>query len=221
MIIGLSGYIGCGKDTIGRIIQTSTAMVKENSHGIDYTSYTWQIKKFASKLKQIASILTGIPAEKFEDQDFKKTYLPREWGRTLIDGDGVSGTIPMTVREFLQRLGTEAIRDNTHTNAWVNALFADYKATLDISDGVARDKWPDWIITDCRFPNEAEAIKDRGGMVVRIDRRLPTAPYQTLEQRHPSETSLDSWIFDYIINNNGTIEELTGKVKKMLEEFNI
>ena len=32
----------------------------------------WEIKKFAGKLKQIASLLTGIPIEKFEDQEFKK-----------------------------------------------------------------------------------------------------------------------------------------------------
>lgn len=59
-IIGVSGYSGSGKDTVGKIIQKLCP--KSN----------WQIKKFAGKLKEIASLLTGIPALKFEDQEFKK-----------------------------------------------------------------------------------------------------------------------------------------------------
>ena len=58
-------------------------------------------------------MMTGIPVEKFEDQEFKKTYLGSEWNN-------------MQVRVFLQKLGTEAMRDGVHTNAWINALFADF-----------------------------------------------------------------------------------------------
>lgn len=53
-----------------------------------------------------------------------------------------------------------------------------------------------WIITDVRFPNEAEAIKDRGGFIIRIDR-----PGVEPVNAHPSETALDNWDFDYRIAN--------------------
>lgn len=66
-IIGIHGLIGSGKDTVANIIKKIDA------------ERDWKIKKFASKLKQIATILTGIPSEMFENQDFKKTYLGNEW----------------------------------------------------------------------------------------------------------------------------------------------
>src|SRR6187549_2106853 len=119
MIIGISGYIGSGKDTIGSIIQAEAVE-------------DWEIKKFAGKLKQIASLLTGIPVQKFEDQEFKKTYLGEEWSifepsGPLTNSPFVAGEMKlMSIRTFLQRLGTEGIRTGVHTNAWVNALFADY-----------------------------------------------------------------------------------------------
>lgn len=62
-IIAISGKIGSGKSTVGEIIQG--LMITNNNE-------EWELKLFAGKLKQIASLLTGIPVEKFEDQEFKK-----------------------------------------------------------------------------------------------------------------------------------------------------
>lgn len=67
-----------------------------------------------------------------------------------------------------------------------------------------------FIITDTRFPNELKAVKDREGITIRVNRP------DLAENSHPSETSLDSATFDYIIDNNGTIEELIDKVKEIL-----
>ena len=64
MIIGINGKIGAGKDTVGTIIQGLLLTSKKKS---------FEIKKFAGKMKQIASLLTGIPVVKFEDQEFKET----------------------------------------------------------------------------------------------------------------------------------------------------
>jgi hypothetical protein len=66
MIIGISGKIGSGKDTIGEIIQGLSITNGERE---------FEVKKFAGKLKTIASLLTGFPVEDFEDQEFKeKTF---------------------------------------------------------------------------------------------------------------------------------------------------
>ena len=191
MIIGISGYSGSGKDLVGTIIQ-------------EISLNKWHVKKWAGKLKTMASILTGIPVEKFEDQDFKKTEMGPEWDcQFYTEGSGWQRR-PMLVRDFLQKLGTDAIRNGLHENTWVNATLADY--TIDAN----------WIITDTRFPNEAEAIKKAGGIIVRINRPgvQPINP-------HPSETSLDDWNFDAIINNDGDVADIVHKVGLFLYKHNI
>jgi hypothetical protein len=202
-LIGISGKIGSGKDTVGNIIQylsrdPEAETFESYMNSVRLTSSKWEVKKFAYKLKQIASILTGIPIEKFEDQEFKKTDLGPEWNYWLDRKE-----YPMTVRLFLQRLGTEAIRNGIHEQAWVNALFADY------SDNSS------WLVTDMRFPNEVASIKERGGITLRINRP------NVVQLDHPSETLLDNYEFDYVIENDGTIDELIEKVRVMMEHFKL
>lgn len=209
MIIGLSGYAKSGKDTVAEIIQDLTHEAPEGFPKELF--YAWEIKKFSGKLKVIASILTGIPVEKFEDQDFKASMLGEEWWKNY--GDFYHQT---TVRDFLQILGTDAIRNGLHSNAWVNALMADYKVGLFFPE-VTADKhaaYPNWIITDVRFPNEAEAIKDRGGVIIRIDR-----PGVEPVNAHPSETALDNWTFDYKIANASDLVALKQTVEVLLNKI--
>lgn len=201
MIIGLSGYAKSGKDTVAEMIK-------------DIQKPDWKIKKFSGKLKTIASLLTGIPADKFEDQEFKQSYMGPEWNLPLTKDKG----IPITVREFLQMLGTDAIRDGLCDNAWVNALMADYleeDKVEKLGDYVSRvTPASKWIITDVRFPNEAQAIKDRGGVIVRID-RPGIAPVNA----HPSETALDNWDFDYKIANVSDLVSLRQTVEVVLNKI--
>jgi len=195
MIISISGYSGSGKDTVGTILQ----QIDKNSH--------WEIKKWAGKLKQVAELLTGIPVEKFEDQEFKKTNLGKQWNDRINN--------PMSVRDFLQKLGTEGLRDGLHTNTWVNALMADYKC---VPADRAPNGWdcPNWIITDTRFPNEAQAIKDAGGIIIRV-----TRPGIGPVNDHPSETGLNQWKFDYEIQNDSSLNELINSVRIFKQKFGI
>ena len=59
------------------------------------------------------------------------------------------------------------------------------------------------MVTDVRFRNEADAIRARGGVVVRINRPGIEAPND-----HISEHDLDGYAFDYFVDNDGTIEDL-------------
>lgn len=77
--------------------------------------------------------------------------------------------------------------------------------------------YPNWIITDCRFPNEVKAIEDRKGVVIRIDR--PKAILK--EDLHESETALDNYKFKYRIINDSTIEDLIEVVRSFLQQLNI
>jgi hypothetical protein len=214
-LISISGKIGSGKDTAASIIQKLTPY------------YNWENKKWAGKLKQIASILTGIPVENFEDQEFKKTFLNDEWSKIKAKPgrrqDGIFPNhanmelVPMSVRELLQKLGTEAMRDGLHENVWVNALFSDY---IPYSSRGSEYEFEEsnWIITDTRFPNELSAIKRRGGISIKIVRNSGN----TVGNEHSSETALDhvtDW--DYVIDNNGTPEELRQKIYDILDNENL
>jgi len=203
MIIGISGKAGSGKDTTAHIFQYLDCCKKyeyelngmsfENWCLYSYRDDLWTVKKFATAVKQVASLLTGIPARDFEWAPVKEMSLGEQWNN-------------MTVRDLLQKIGTDAIRDNVHENAWVNALMSQYK------------EGDNWLITDVRFPNEANAIEERGGILVRLNRKSDVV----INVNHPSETALDDYDkFDFIIENNGTIDELIGSVREMMNLLNI
>lgn len=215
MIIGLSGYAKSGKDEVGKIICN--------------LNHKFRIRKFSDKLKMVASILTGHHDSEFDDQDFKDSNLSMDWFvwsyKLDVTGTDVepkyNGTPelrPMTVREFLQKLGTDAIRHGLHENTWVNALMADYRVEDSVLrfDGNVRIDIPKsyWVITDTRFLNEADAIKERGGYVIRIDR-----PGVGPVNKHKSETELDHYQFDYRISNDGDLKDLKAKVKTILNDI--
>jgi len=271
MIIAISGRIGSGKDTVGSIIQYlmeyPTSLDKTDHVNRSYNSFVmdigmgsnpkWKIKKYAAKLKQTASLLTGIPVEDMEKQEVKDKELGEEWWFYTDDNDCIKIPYPATkadlklldgyntvlvkptLRWFLQNLGTEAIRNNIHTNAWVNALFADYKPVKkkvrypeDDTDEYVSEL-PNWIITDLRFPNEYEAVKQRGGICVRVERDTPCSVCKLTkaERRgaickeitcpsgrplHPSEIALDNHNFDFTIENSGTLEDLKVEVRLLV-----
>jgi hypothetical protein len=199
MIIGISGYIGSGKDTIANIIRDHDPR--------------WEVVKFADKLKEVASIILGVPRSNFEDRDYKLSELHDEWNvwdkRPTSGGHDVEPFYSndpvmrrMTVREFLQKLGTDAIRNGLHEDTWVNATMAGYDS---------KRTPPNWIITDVRFPNEFNAIKKRGGTMVRVFRHGMTSS-------HISETALDTYEHDIYINNKGSIDDLVDKVRLSIIE---
>jgi len=132
MLLGISAKKQSGKDEFFKIINKLNNNLFEN-------------KKFAGKLKQICSIITGMPIEYFYDHNYYGLFLP-EWN--------------MTIREIQQKIGTDVFRNNLSENTWINALFCDFKKNCN------------WIITDLRFPNELKTIKDHGGIVVRIERDI-------------------------------------------------
>ena len=316
-LIGVSGKIGSGKDTVGKTLQylnCSPPSVDKIDHmmkfitddkyksNLDIAS-NYQIKKFADKLKDMICILLGCTREQLEDREFKEKELGEEWWyykgeqthfpyiKTKAENSDIwhekvkERVVKLTPRKLLQLLGTDCGRDIIHPNIWINALFNDYKVNISslpnvdfgtqlIVNNVYKDEsgkkhlaaYPNWIITDVRFPDEVKAIEDRGGIVIRINRKITSDEWQklypkvivlnpdgwnrderyqyewfeekiTLEEyklrvmrstckfevdfqdyfeEHPSETALDNHDFKYVIENNGSIEELVETVKQLL-----
>lgn len=270
MIIGINGKINSGKDTVGNIIQHLTAdfstediikMYEENNIFINNIT-TWEIKKFADKLKDIVCLLLNCTREQLEDREFKEKELGEEWWYVKLDNklitlteyyNYISGTtyvkkekdiIKLTPRKLLQLLGTDCGRNIIHPNIWVNSLISEYKPS-DLWYAKSRRLgktipkpfgYPNWIITDLRFPNELKSIEDRKGITIRVNRTLYedctcirheesngcthcdyTGKFEIVsDNSHFSETALDNFKFNYIIDNNSTIEDLVKKVKEIL-----
>lgn len=101
MLLGISGYIGAGKDTLGLMIQYQLYL-RQQVFGYTTALITWKefqsqhyimhalnslsdTKKFAFALKEIVSILTGATMQQLEDNDFKNSDLPSCWDRTAKD----------------------------------------------------------------------------------------------------------------------------------------
>jgi len=102
----------------------------------------FQRMRFAGPLKAMLAAL-GLSAEEI-DGSLKET--PCE----LLCGQ--------TPRRAMQTIGTEWGRDIIGPDLWIRAWKASLPATGRI------------VVDDCRFPNEAAAIKAEGGRIVRIDR---------------------------------------------------
>lgn len=202
----------------------------------------YEIKKFADKLKDIVCLLIGCTREQLEDREFKEKELGEEWWY-YKDKQNYSITvyndftdhnyeimyhlIKLTPRTLLQLLGTECGRRIIHPNIWVNSLMNEYKS-IDCkcngpgfcgNPGNCEELaiYPNWIITDMRFPNELKAVKDKGGITIRVNRDyILTGGPEDPKDQHKSETLLDNAEFDHVISNNGSMLELIQKIREIL-----
>ena len=206
MIIGISGKKNSGKDTVGRIIQLFFAKyseediidILEKKHSIyeilpfiDETN--WQIKKFATIPTEIYKKITNIDFHSLSRAD-KELERPN-----FID------FINNKVKQVFGK------------DVWVKALMREYFCTH--SDHAPNGiDCPNWIITDVRFINEAETILNKESILIRVNREFPVntddlKPYDFEE----SEIELDNFDkFNYVIDNNDSLENLIVKVKEIL-----
>ncbi len=162
-------------------------------HGKDTTALA--IKK-AYKDKKVINLSYG-------------SYI-KEFAKNISDWDGRDETKP---RELLQHLGTEVIRNKIDKDFFIKRLCNDirvysyYFDVITISDA----RFPDEIITPKKLFDDVIAIK-----VIRnnFDTNLTNE-----EQKHSTETALDDFNdYDYVIENNGTIDELEEKVMEVVKE---
>jgi hypothetical protein len=106
----------------------------------------------------------------------------------------------ITPRAALQRVGTDLLRNQFREDIWVKSVERYIKT----------NKAMNWVITDVRFPNEADAIKRWGGYVYRIDR--PGAGVGA----HESETAMADYPrWDGVIVNDSTLPEFYRRVEEV------
>lgn len=209
MILGVTGFIGSGKDTIADYLCTF--------HGFKRIS-------FAGSLKDAVANVFNWDRELLEGT----TKSSREWRDKIDTWWAERLSIPhLTPRWVLQHWGTEVFRNNFHQDIWVASVEHKLKSAKD-----------NIVITDCRFRNEIEAVKKAGGMAVRIERgprpewyddavALNKGPSQIgwalakakLHELniHASEYSSVGLDYDHYIDNNSNIDSLHNKIKLILD----
>jgi hypothetical protein len=138
------------------------------------------------------------------DKD-KNTITRIAWDNLPLS-DGKTGY--MSSRDFLQYFGTTIVR-KIYNNAWVDSTL---QRILIEQPQLA-------IIPDIRFPNEVEAIKKNGGIVIRLTRNIANS-------QHESEMALDKdrydWSnFDSVIDNEDiSIEDFCDKINSLKTLWN-
>lgn len=199
MIISLSGLIGSGKDTIADYLVSK--------HGFRRESW-------AGTLKDAVSVVFGWDRVMLEG----KTNESRAWRET--PDSWWSNRLGMTIspRTVLQEWGTEVCRQGYHDDIWVASLENKLRTTND-----------NIVISDTRFENELNAIKNIGGTTLRV-LRGPTPEWvveyletgRTLEfakkykNIHASEYSSVGLKYDHVIRNDGSIMDLHSQIESII-----
>ena len=203
MIVTISGFIGSGKDTASEYLQ--------KKHGFQQVS-------FAGALKDAVSSVFGWDREMIEG----KTAESRAW-REQVDAWWANRLdMPqLTPRWILQYWGTEVCRQGFHDDIWIASL---ENRILRNSGHV--------VISDARFPNELQTVKNLGGISVHVVRGPKPDWYdlairansgdrvakENIVQRvHSSEWAWVGHPFDYEINNNQTLDSLYNQMDQIIK----
>lgn len=187
-IIGLTGKARAGKDTVADILE-------------EITDGTVRREAFADRLKLIAALSLGVTVH----PDDVGTSGIRRWadqfkstGSVVVLDARNTVVAKTTGREFLQRLGTEGIRDTLGETTLLDAVPLEADADL-------------LILTDVRTVAEAERIHDEGGEVWSVTRPGAGAG------NHKTERPLPDALIDVEIDNSGTIADLYRTVRRLLD----
>lgn len=178
----------------------------------------WKVISFAKPLKEVLSIILGVPVEKFEDRDFKENYcvdfntskihkctdnnvrlLSDKNLSKLIESDSyhIIKTYNLTIRQCLQYFGTQICREFISDKIWINASL----------------KGKNLIFSDLRFKKEFEELDYHKSFRVLIERPGCT-PGNHASERQIMELKAERE-FEGYINNNGTLKDLFNKLKKL------
>lgn len=195
-IVGLSGYARSGKDEAAKVL------VEE--FGFTRVAFADKLRDFLYALNPMVSQYVYVKGD--DDK-------PVLWGgnetvcvQEVIDVFGWDGyketPYGPEVRRLLQRLGTEAGRETLWDSIWIDAALTGLPEDAKV------------VVTDCRFPNEAQAIDKRGGSLWRV-KRTGVGPANS----HPSETSLDYHRFDIVLHNDGSLEDYHEEIRRAYHAY--
>jgi hypothetical protein len=205
--LGLSGFAGAGKDTVfERLRELDTRFVRLS---------------VADPLKESVAALFGISPDHLED-------LKREPDSIVVlgrdgqeDGEVVLPDVLLSMREFLQRYGTEAHREVFGSDFWLDLWERKASALQDAASGMSIHRGPaplTVVNTSVRFENEARRIIAMGGQVWHVE-----GPQDDGAAGHESERRLPDSLISHVIDNtvrapyNGESQAVDGAVYPVLD----
>lgn len=198
MIIGLVGFIGSGKGTVGDILEQK-GFIKDS---------------FAKPLKDACSVMFGWPRELLEGD----TEVSRKWREEPDNYWSEKFGRQFTPREALQLMGTEAGRNVFHKDIWVISLLNRAKGK-DVVVTDVRFKNEIQYIQD----NGGIVIRVKRGEdpnwyynLEKIQYENERTKFMRFENVHKSEWDWVGCEFNYTIDNNGSIQDLGKEVEKVL-----
>lgn len=175
----------CGKKFSGK---STVARLLHNATG-------YEVVSFADKLKDVTCVLAGCTREDLEDYDFKENELVPDYLRPYC-----GNAQKPTYRAFLQHFGSEVMR-GVNDNIWIDCTLGNCGS--------------DVIVSDVRFPNEARAIRSRGGVVIKVVRDTQVV------DSHCSESSIDDIVPDYTLFNDTNLENLVANVDTLVRVLRV
>lgn len=150
--------------------------------------FDWQTVGFANPLKTVAAEISGEDLADMYTQTGKAKFLP-DWG--------------MTVGQLLQQLGEKVCEINP--NAWVVPLLRNLRP------------YGSYLITDVRKPAEADALRRAGALMLRIEGNPAGLQGDgARDDNHVSETGLDNYDFDAVIQNDSSLAALSDRLAEVL-----
>ena len=112
-----------------------------------------------------------------------------------------------TPRQLAQWLGTDVYRNQFDEEVWLKNMYFRIKEYINNPNVLV-------LITDCRFNNEAEFVKNLNGIIIKVD----ASERLTNEDSHVSEIGIDGNFIDKYIDNNGSYSELDIQVRDFIIE---
>lgn len=197
-LLGVTGFAQHGKDTVGRIAVSTQK----------YHRYA-----FADQLKDLALEANPWVSVEWHPPPANEVYDLR-LSRLVEEGGWEGAKQNPEVRRFLQELGTGA-REVLGDDVWVRALENKLVKAGRMAEGKSSQPFSDYIIvTDVRFPNEADWIHEKGGKLIRVHRPFFDNGVGT---DHPSEAFVEDLPVDYTLLNEHRLSDFEYKVFQLLD----
>lgn len=174
MIIGIAGKARAGKDTAADYLAEATALTKVS---------------FASNVKKTAMAMFGLSEAQVYGRGVDREAIVEPWG--------------ISIREILQKIGTECGREVFRQDIWQVRLYEDL---------MSLGKHKHFIVSDVRFNNEAAWVQSLGGFVINIVR--PSSP-TVGAVGHASEQGVT--VYDASVANDGSVEDLYSKLYEVID----
>lgn len=166
----------------------------------------------AGKAQSGKNLSANIIKQYYEKKNKKTVIISyakylKEYAKDITNWNGRETTKP---RELLQQLGVELIKNQIDENMLINRIKEDIKVYEYFFDII--------IISDARFKEEIENIKNKNTVVIKIEGNENKLTDE--QKKHITETALDDYKeYDYIIENKSTKKELKKQIQKMMEEI--